>query len=68
MIELFEGRVYMLALGDLVHSLGIDPLVDGLYVLTKKEHELKPQTPTIIVLPQSNIDLILRSIKQHYPP
>ena len=58
----------MLALGDLVHSLGIDPLVDGLYVLTKKEHELKPQTPTIIVLPQSNIDLILRSIKQHYPP
>lgn len=57
----------MLSLGDLVHFLKIDPVVDGLYVMVEAEQELQPQTPTIIVLSPLKIDFLMQSIKQNYP-
>jgi tetrapyrrole methylase family protein/MazG family protein len=57
----------MLSLVDVVHAIEIDPVVVGLYVIAQKDQELKPQTPTIIVLPRVQKELMLRSIKQQYP-
>lgn len=57
----------MLSLDDLVHSLKVDPVAEGLYVMAEKDQELRPQTPTIFVLSRLQKEIVLQSIKQHYP-